>query len=229
MTFTFSIIPPCLDIKTPIIESFIKVLFNMKLLAALILAAGTGNFFVAATCKWHQCWEITHDGAATGWKGSEKCEDKCPSGRWRDRTFAFPDSWGCRLDVDDDVDTAVAFSSCCFAQGAGYNFFEEEKNRHLIRWSQKGDSFIVPDEDEFANSLRLECFEHKNYASLANERKKKTPGEKSNLYFRCDHTPRSNRSLFGYRPHFHSRHNREASQVTELIGSLNANKYSSLK
>lgn len=75
----------------------------------------------------------------------------------------------------------------------------------MIRWSEKGDSFIVIDEDEFAKTLIPELFKHKNYASFvrqlnmygfhkkvglsdnsmrASERKNKSPSEYYNPYFK---------------------------------------------
>lgn len=88
------------------------------------------------------------------------------------------------------------------------SFLEEGKNDDLIRWSSKGDSFIVLDEDEFANTLIPELFKHRNYASFvrqlnmygfhklvglsdnsmrASERKNKSPSEYANPYFRRGH------------------------------------------
>ncbi|KAL2759457.1 hypothetical protein ACRALDRAFT_1067728 [Sodiomyces alcalophilus JCM 7366] len=88
------------------------------------------------------------------------------------------------------------------------SFLDEEKNIDLIRWSDKGDSFIVLDEDEFAKTLIPELFKHNNYASFvrqlnmygfhkrvglsdnsmrASERKNKSPSEYSNPYFRRGH------------------------------------------
>ncbi|KAH6702249.1 hypothetical protein VD0002_g1337 [Verticillium dahliae] len=88
------------------------------------------------------------------------------------------------------------------------SFLDEEKNVDLIRWSDKGDSFIVLDEDEFAKTLIPELFKHNNYASFvrqlnmygfhkrvglsdnsmrASERKNKSPSEYSNPYFRRGH------------------------------------------
>lgn len=85
---------------------------------------------------------------------------------------------------------------------------EESKNTELIRWSDKGDSFIVLDEDEFAKTLIPELFKHNNYASFvrqlnmygfhkkvglsdnsmkASERKNKSPSEYYNPYFRRGH------------------------------------------
>ncbi|KAK5997918.1 Heat shock factor protein [Cladobotryum mycophilum] len=87
-------------------------------------------------------------------------------------------------------------------------FLEERKNEDLIRWSEKGDSFVVLDEDEFAKTLIPELFKHNNYASFvrqlnmygfhkcvglsdnsmrASERKNKSPSEYSNPYFRRGH------------------------------------------
>ncbi|KAJ4177594.1 Heat shock transcription factor [Fusarium falciforme] len=87
-------------------------------------------------------------------------------------------------------------------------FLAERKNEHLIRWSEKGDSFIVLDEDEFAKTLIPELFKHSNYASFVRQlntygfhkrvrlsdnsmragvRKNKNPSEYSNPYFRRGH------------------------------------------
>ncbi|KAI0161285.1 hypothetical protein GGR57DRAFT_490067 [Xylariaceae sp. FL1272] len=88
------------------------------------------------------------------------------------------------------------------------SFLETSKNTDLIRWSDKGDSFIVLDEDEFAKTLIPELFKHNNYASFvrqlnmygfhkkvglsdnsmkASERKNKSPSEYYNPYFRRGH------------------------------------------
>jgi heat shock transcription factor len=85
---------------------------------------------------------------------------------------------------------------------------DESRNTDLIRWSDKGDSFIVLDEDEFAKTLIPELFKHNNYASFvrqlnmygfhkrvglsdnsmkASERKNKSPSEYHNPYFRRGH------------------------------------------
>lgn len=88
------------------------------------------------------------------------------------------------------------------------SFLEESKNTELIRWSEKGDSFVVLDEDEFAKTLIPELFKHNNYASFvrqlnmygfhkkvglsdnsmkASERKNKSPSEYYNPYFKRGH------------------------------------------
>ncbi|KAK3986241.1 putative heat shock factor protein [Cladorrhinum sp. PSN332] len=88
------------------------------------------------------------------------------------------------------------------------SFLDEDRNTDLIRWSDKGDSFIVLDEDEFAKTLIPELFKHNNYASFvrqlnmygfhkrvglsdnsmkASERKNKSPSEYYNPFFRRGH------------------------------------------
>jgi heat shock transcription factor len=88
------------------------------------------------------------------------------------------------------------------------SFLDESKNTDLIRWSERGDSFVVLDEDEFAKTLIPELFKHNNYASFvrqlnmygfhkrvglsdnsmkASERKNKTPSEYYNPYFKRGH------------------------------------------
>ncbi|KAI9825256.1 MAG: stress-responsive transcription factor hsf1 [Thelocarpon impressellum] len=85
------------------------------------------------------------------------------------------------------------------------SFLDESRNTDLIRWSDKGDSFVVLDEDEFARTLIPELFKHNNYASFvrqlnmygfhkrvglsdnsmrASERKNKSPSEYFNQFFR---------------------------------------------
>lgn len=89
-----------------------------------------------------------------------------------------------------------------------YSFLDESKNTELIRWSDRGDSFVVLDEDEFAKTLIPELFKHNNYASFvrqlnmygfhkrvglsdnsmkASERKNKSPSEYYNPYFKRGH------------------------------------------
>ncbi|KAI9680331.1 MAG: stress-responsive transcription factor hsf1 [Trizodia sp. TS-e1964] len=85
------------------------------------------------------------------------------------------------------------------------SFLDDKKNITLIRWSERGDAFIVLDEDEFAKTLIPELFKHNNYASFvrqlnmygfhkrvglsdnsmrASERKNKSPSEYSHPYFK---------------------------------------------
>ncbi|RDL33946.1 Winged helix DNA-binding protein [Venustampulla echinocandica] len=88
------------------------------------------------------------------------------------------------------------------------SFLDESKNTELIRWSDRGDSFVVLDEDEFAKRLIPELFKHNNYASFvrqlnmygfhkrvglsdnsmkASERKNKSPSEYYNPFFKRGH------------------------------------------
>ena len=88
------------------------------------------------------------------------------------------------------------------------SFLEDGKNDDLIRWSDKGDSFIVLDEDEFAKTLIPNLYKHNKYASFvrqlnmygfhkrvglsdnsmrASERKHKNPSEYHNPFFRRGH------------------------------------------
>ncbi|KAG9229882.1 putative heat shock factor protein [Amylocarpus encephaloides] len=88
------------------------------------------------------------------------------------------------------------------------SFLDGAKNTDLIRWSDRGDSFVVLDEDEFAKTLIPELFKHNNYASFvrqlnmygfhkrvglsdnsmkASERKNKSPSEYYNPYFKRGH------------------------------------------
>lgn len=96
---------------------------------------------------------------------------------------------------------------CFYADG--YRFLDEshadETTRELIRWSDDGNSFIVLDEDKFAQNLVPELFKHSNYASFvrqlnmygfhkkvglsdnsmrASEKKSKSPSEYQNPYFK---------------------------------------------
>jgi len=88
------------------------------------------------------------------------------------------------------------------------SFVEDPKNFDLIRWSEKGDSFVVIDEDGFEKKLIPELFKHQKYASFvrqlnmygfhkrvglsdnsmkASERKSKAPSEYHHQYFRRGH------------------------------------------
>ncbi|RDW56602.1 hypothetical protein BP5796_13067 [Coleophoma crateriformis] len=88
------------------------------------------------------------------------------------------------------------------------SFLDVAKNTELIRWSDRGDSFVVLDEDEFAKTLIPELFKHNNYASFvrqlnmygfhkrvglsdnsmkASERKNKSPSEYYSPYFKRGH------------------------------------------
>ncbi|KAF2238732.1 hypothetical protein EV356DRAFT_517994 [Viridothelium virens] len=85
------------------------------------------------------------------------------------------------------------------------SFLDESNNTDLIRWSDDGNSFIVLDEDEFANTLIPELFKSNKYASFvrqlnmygfhkkvglsdnsmrASEKKAKNPSEFYNPYFK---------------------------------------------
>jgi len=85
------------------------------------------------------------------------------------------------------------------------SFLDESRNTDLIRWADDGNSFIVLDEDRFANELIPELFKHNNYASFvrqlnmygfhknvglsdnsmrASETKAKRPSVYSNAYFK---------------------------------------------
>ncbi|KAI9653182.1 MAG: stress-responsive transcription factor hsf1 [Alyxoria varia] len=48
-------------------------------------------------------------------------------------------------------------------------FVDHPKNNDLIRWSPRGDSFIVVDEDQFAKRLIPELFKHDKYASFVRQ------------------------------------------------------------
>lgn len=84
------------------------------------------------------------------------------------------------------------------------SFLNNGRNSDLIRWSEKGDSFVVLDEEEFAKKLIPEMFKHNNYASFvrqlnmygfhkrvglsdnsmrASEKKNKSPSEYAHPYF----------------------------------------------
>ncbi|KAK5072712.1 Heat shock transcription factor [Lithohypha guttulata] len=86
-----------------------------------------------------------------------------------------------------------------------HSFLENPRNTDLIRWADDGKSFVVLNEDEFANKLIPELFKHNNYASFvrqlnmygfhkkvglsdnsmrASERKAKSPSEYWNPFFR---------------------------------------------
>lgn len=88
------------------------------------------------------------------------------------------------------------------------SFLDDGKNTELIRWSERGDSFVVLNEDEFAKKLIPELFKHNNYASFvrqlnmygfhkrvglsdnsmkASERNNKSPSEYYNPYFKRGH------------------------------------------
>ncbi|KAI9687544.1 MAG: stress-responsive transcription factor hsf1 [Bathelium mastoideum] len=85
------------------------------------------------------------------------------------------------------------------------SFLDESNNTELIRWSDDGNSFIVLDEDEFANTLIPELFKSNKYASFvrqlnmygfhkkvglsdnsmrASEKKAKNPSEFYNPFFK---------------------------------------------
>lgn len=48
-------------------------------------------------------------------------------------------------------------------------FLDDPANQDLIRWADDGKSFIVLDEDRFANELIPEMFKHNNYASFVRQ------------------------------------------------------------
>ncbi|KFY97311.1 hypothetical protein V500_02152 [Pseudogymnoascus sp. VKM F-4518 (FW-2643)] len=87
-------------------------------------------------------------------------------------------------------------------------FVNNPKNDELIRWSERGDSFVVLNKDEFAKNLIPELFNHNNYTSFvrqlnmygfhkrvglsdnsmkASERKNKSLSEYYNPYFKRGH------------------------------------------
>lgn len=86
------------------------------------------------------------------------------------------------------------------------SFLKDPSKEGLIRWSEKGDSFVVIDEDEFARTLIPELFKHSNYASFVRQlnmygfhkqvalnegsqnsgQRKKSPSEYANPYFQRD-------------------------------------------
>ncbi|KAH8743526.1 hypothetical protein F5883DRAFT_592609 [Diaporthe sp. PMI_573] len=84
------------------------------------------------------------------------------------------------------------------------SFLNNGSNSELIRWSEKGDSFIVLDEEDFAKKLIPKMFKHNNYTSFvrqlhiyrfrkrvwlsdnsmrASEKKNKSPSEYAHPYF----------------------------------------------
>jgi heat shock transcription factor len=88
------------------------------------------------------------------------------------------------------------------------SFLDESKNTGLIRWSDRGDSIVVLDEDELAQTVIPLLFRHSNYASFvrqlnmygfhkrvgladntmkASQRKNSSPSEYYNPYFKQGH------------------------------------------
>lgn len=59
-----------------------------------------------------------------GRAGSDVCKEQCRDERWRTRTFAYPDSWGCRMDdkYATDRENIANYKACCTAQGDGYTY-----------------------------------------------------------------------------------------------------------
>ncbi|KAK3293092.1 uncharacterized protein B0H64DRAFT_444388 [Chaetomium fimeti] len=98
----------------------------MKPVTAIIIAAlaQSASVFGAADCVWHRCWKMHKSSRGIGWSGSEACEDKCPSERFRERKFYYKDSWGCRLDEHSATHqaTALSYFECCARLGDEYRY-----------------------------------------------------------------------------------------------------------